>query len=122
MWTAFWVVCRETEKPARDYHEYVIERNGDMGVLDGVDPRVLPSTDGLAEIDAQGAGPGTRRLGIQQLIGTPDSIARRFAEFSELGLDGAVMVWPTYEDGVDAFNEHVIPRLEQPGIRKPFTG
>ena len=58
VWTAFWVVCRATEKPARDYYEYVIERNGDMGVLDGVDPRVLPSTDGLSEIEARRVRPG----------------------------------------------------------------
>ena len=116
---------RETEKQARDYYEYVIEQNGDVGVLDGVD-HAGAALNGrtLRDRGAPGYGPraALAAFGTQQLIGTPDSIAQRFAEFSELGLDGAVMVWPNYEEGVDAFNEHVIPRLEQLGIRKPFTG
>ena len=123
IWTAPWVLCRETDKEAREYYEYVVEQNGDMDVLAGVDPRVLPSTDGLSDEEAHRVRARTlAAFGTTQVIGSPDSIARRLAEFSELGVDGVVMIWPNYEEGIDAFTDEVIPRLERLGIRQPFAG
>lgn len=123
VWAAVWVICRDTDEEAQDYYEYVIEQNGDMDVLSGIDPRVLPPTEGLSEEEARRVRARTlAAFGTQQIIGSPDSVARRLAEFSELGADGVVIVWPNYEHGVDAFNEQVIPRLEHLGLRQPFTG
>jgi FMNH2-dependent dimethyl sulfone monooxygenase len=122
IWTAFWVACRDTDQEAQDYYEYVIEQNGDTEVLAGIDPRVLPPTDGLSKQEAfKVRARALAGFGTHQLIGNPDTIAQRFVEFSELGLDGAVLIWPNYEEGVDSFNEEVIPRLERLGIRQPFN-
>ncbi len=94
-----------------------------MDVLAGVDPRILPSTDGLSEEEARRVRARTLAgFGTTQLIGSPDSVAQRLAEFSGLGVDGVVMIWPNYEEGIDAFTEDVIPRLERLGIRQPFNG
>ena len=123
IWAAIWVVCRKTQREAQDYYEYVIEQNGDVDVLNGIDPRILPSTEGLSETEARRVrARSLAGFGTYQLVGTPDSIARDLTQLAELGLDGAVFIWPNYEEGVDVFNEDVIPRLEAVGVRKPFTG
>ncbi|MFC5952875.1 LLM class flavin-dependent oxidoreductase [Pseudonocardia lutea] len=122
VWSGVWIICRDTEQEARDYYEYAIEQNGDVGVLDSIDPRVLPSTEGLSEEEALKHRARTlAAFGAQQLIGTPDSIAKAMVEVCEAGVDGLVCQWIDYEEGLDTFTEHVLPRLERAGVRKPFT-
>jgi alkanesulfonate monooxygenase SsuD/methylene tetrahydromethanopterin reductase-like flavin-dependent oxidoreductase (luciferase family) len=122
VWSGAWIICRDTEKEAREYYEYAIEQNGDLGVLDHIDPRVLPSTEGLSEAEAFKLHARTlAAFGGQQMIGTPDSIAKEMIEMSEAGVDGLVCMWIDYEEGLDTFTEHVMPRLERAGVRKPFT-
>jgi hypothetical protein len=40
---------------------------------------------------------------------------------SDVGLDGIIMTWPDYIDGVKRFTREVLPLLEQAGLRKPFA-
>jgi alkanesulfonate monooxygenase SsuD/methylene tetrahydromethanopterin reductase-like flavin-dependent oxidoreductase (luciferase family) len=55
------------------------------------------------------------------LIGTPQSIAEELKRMSDIGLDGVIMTWPDYIDGLKRFTKDVLPLLEQAGLRKPFA-
>ena len=47
-------------------------------------------------------------------------IAEELAAISRIGIDGVILTWVDYVDGVDRFNRGVLPLLEQAGLRKPF--
>jgi alkanesulfonate monooxygenase SsuD/methylene tetrahydromethanopterin reductase-like flavin-dependent oxidoreductase (luciferase family) len=55
------------------------------------------------------------------LVGTPEQIARELAKLSNMGLDGTLLNWPRYEEGLQRFVAEVLPLLEQMGIRKAVT-
>ena len=61
---------------------------------------------------AVGAGPA--------IVGDAQSIAEQLAAISDVGIDGLILTWVDYVDGVERFNRQVLPLLEQMGLRKPF--
>jgi len=40
---------------------------------------------------------------------------------SRAGVDGVIMTWLDYTDGVRRFARDVLPLLEEAGLRKPFA-
>ena len=65
-----------------------------------------------------------RRMAVgagHPLIGTAQSIAEELQRMSDVGLDGIIMTWPDYIDGVKRFTKDVLPLLEQAGLRQPFA-
>ena len=54
------------------------------------------------------------------MIGSAENIAEQLAAISRVGIDGVLMTWPDYIDGVRRFAKDVLPLLEQRGLRKPF--
>ena len=45
-------------------------------------------------------------------------IAERIAALSEAGVDGLLMTWLDYENGLARFGDEVLPRLEKAGLRE----
>jgi len=121
LWTNVSVVQRETQKAADDYLHRYAEEYLDNEVMDSI----------MATISKENNIPaGSERLAFMRrrmsvgaghpLIGTPESIAKELAAISAVGIDGVIMTWPDYIDGVRRFNKEVLPLLEQAGLRKPF--
>ena len=54
-------------------------------------------------------------LGTATFAG-PDEITK----LNELGIDGILISWFDFHDGLERFNEGVLPLLEQRGLREPF--
>ena len=52
------------------------------------------------------------------LVGTAPEIADRLAGLSDAGLDGVLLTWVNYADGLARFNADVLPLLEQAGLRE----
>jgi FMNH2-dependent dimethyl sulfone monooxygenase len=64
-----------------------------------------------------------RRMAVgagHPLIGTAENIAKELEAISGSGIDGVILTWVDYVDGVDRFVREVLPLLEQAGLRKPF--
>ena len=55
------------------------------------------------------------------MTGTAQSIAKELEEISRVGIDGVIMTWVDYMDGVERFIRDVLPLLEKAGLRKPFA-
>jgi alkanesulfonate monooxygenase SsuD/methylene tetrahydromethanopterin reductase-like flavin-dependent oxidoreductase (luciferase family) len=122
VWSYGYVVQADTRKEAEDYlHHYVIE-NGDEEAVDGwtrlqgLNTEIAPS-DVLRELRNRfKAGAGGFPL-----VGTADDITARLQQLSKSGLDGMLLSWVDYEDGLRKFCAEVLPWLEQVGLRKRFT-
>jgi dimethylsulfone monooxygenase len=54
------------------------------------------------------------------LVGTPERITGELQKFAGIGLDGMLLSWVDYLDGLDAWQREVMPLLEQAGLRVPL--
>jgi alkanesulfonate monooxygenase SsuD/methylene tetrahydromethanopterin reductase-like flavin-dependent oxidoreductase (luciferase family) len=54
------------------------------------------------------------------LVGTAEQIADEIEKLSKFGLDGTLVNFARYEEGLTRFTKEVMPLLEQKGLRKPF--
>ena len=55
--------------------------------------------------------------GGYELVGTADQITQRLDNLSQGGIDGVLLSWFNYEDGVNRWIKDVKPRLAQAGLR-----
>jgi alkanesulfonate monooxygenase SsuD/methylene tetrahydromethanopterin reductase-like flavin-dependent oxidoreductase (luciferase family) len=120
-WSYGYVVQADTRKEAEGYLHYYVIENGDEEAVDGwtklqgLNTEIAPP-DVLRELRNRfKAGAGGFPL-----VGTPDDITARLELLSKSGLDGILLSWVDYEDGLRKFCAEVMPRLEQAGLRKRF--
>jgi FMNH2-dependent dimethyl sulfone monooxygenase len=121
LWTNVAVVQRDTKKEAEDYLQRYAVDYLDKEVLDSIVATISKENNipmgsevlaGMRWRMAVGAGP--------PVIGSAEGIAEQLAAISRVGIDGVIMTWPDYIDGVRRFNKDVLPLLERAGLRKPF--
>jgi dimethylsulfone monooxygenase len=121
IWTSCRVVCRATEKEAREYAHYYIHEKGDVGAVETIiaeqgrrDPKMPP--DLYERIK--------RRLiagwGGYPLIGTPEQITDQLTALVNTGIDGIVLSWVNYHDEMRQWIKEVMPLMEQADLRKPY--
>jgi len=122
VWTGAWVVCRPTEKEARDYANYYIYEKGDWEAVENLTRELgLKASEYLTAEQLQRvkyrfvAG-----WGGLPLIGTPEQIVDQLLELSRTGLDGVVLSWVNYHQEMRDWARDVLPLMEQAGLRKPF--
>ena len=123
VWAHTYVVQRESQKEAEDYLEYYAVTNQDRECVDALlnasaqevhdMPRAL--LESLRTRYAAG-------FGGFSLVGTAEHIAEKLEMLSNAGLDGVVLTWVDYAEGIKRFNRDVLPMLEQAGLRRPFRG
>jgi FMNH2-dependent dimethyl sulfone monooxygenase len=121
VWTHTFVVQRDTQEEADAYlHRYAVEYDDTESVdawmrLQGEQTQLMPP-----EVLAAMRLRFTAGAGGFPLVGTADRIADRLAMLADGGIDGVLLTWVDYDDGLARFNDGVLPRLEQAGLRKPF--
>lgn len=122
IWGMACLVCRDTEKEAKEYFDYYVHEKGDWQAANNL-------YDGLAP-NSQSADPAFRDEMVHNLVagyaalplvGTPEQIADGLAAFHKAGMDGVTLSWVDYREGIARFGEQVLPLLEQAGLRKPRT-
>jgi len=122
LWTNASVVQGDSQKDAEDYlRRYSVECS-DKEALDSVMltiskenniPLDSPQLAFIRQRMARGAG--------HPLVGTAEHIANELVAISRVGIDGVIMTWLDYIDGLERFTRDVLPLLEQVGLRKPFV-
>lgn len=121
VWTHTFVVQRDTQQEADDYLEYYAVTHQDRRGVDAwmakqaeqaklMPPHVMES---FRTRFAAGTG------GFP-LVGTAEVIVERLGLLSDCGLDGVLLTWVDYIDGMTRFNRHVLPLLEQSGLRETY--
>lgn len=113
------VVCRPTEREARDYLQHFGQDNADWEAVDNLvrlqfaHAQSFPH-DLLALIrDRMAAGHGGFPL-----VGTPEQVAEGLISLHRAGFNGSTLSFVDYAEEFPYFRDNVLPLLEQAGIRK----
>ena len=120
VWTLVNIVQGETEKEARDFYDYYVRERGDWeaakNMVDtfsleinkrNVTPeRIKP----LQEAFIQGWG------GLP-VVGTKEQVVDTLTTLSRAGLDGLLVAFPRYEQGMREFRDVTYPLIKQAGLR-----
>ncbi|QGZ66010.1 LLM class flavin-dependent oxidoreductase [Paraburkholderia acidisoli] len=118
VYTVAHVVCRETEREARDYYDYYSRDHADEAALD----YHMKQKQGFSkshEDDAyrlyrQRFAAGT---GSYPLVGTPEQIVEQMVRMHEAGFGGAALTFVNYVEELPFFCERVVPLMRERGLR-----
>jgi alkanesulfonate monooxygenase SsuD/methylene tetrahydromethanopterin reductase-like flavin-dependent oxidoreductase (luciferase family) len=113
------VVCRDTEKEAKEYYDYYVHEKGDWEAADNAIKSMIGDSksfsreflDKFKERFVAGVG--------YPVIGTPEQVTEKLIELSGTGIDGSLISMVDYNVELPHWNEKVMPLLEQAGLRKP---
>ncbi len=121
LWTNVAVVQGDTQKEADDYlHRYAVEYL-DTEVLDSIVATISKENNIPAGSEMLAAMRWRMAVGAgHPLIGSAQGLAEQLAAISSVGIDGVLLTWPDYINGVRRFAKDVLPLLEQMGLRKAF--
>ncbi|HEY7062415.1 MAG TPA: LLM class flavin-dependent oxidoreductase [Chloroflexota bacterium] len=125
IWGHWSVICRPTEREARDYLRYYVYEKGDWEAASN-----LIAINQVQSGDGRWANRSPEELeaikaryiagwGGATLAGTPEMIVDRLIELADAGIDGVVLSWVNYEAELQEFAASVLPLVEQAGLRKP---
>lgn len=123
VWIHAYIVCRDTEKEARDYAEHYIVEKGDYVAVNNLleifdmQSETLPS-----EVLDQFRRHFIGGHGGYPLIGTPEQIVDSMGDLIEMDVDGILLSWVDYKTECKQWIDKVIPLMEQAGQRAPFSG
>ncbi|TCK21130.1 LLM class flavin-dependent oxidoreductase [Pseudonocardia endophytica] len=122
VWTHTVVVQRDTDAEAQAYlRRFSVEYEDVESIeawmrLQGANTQVMPP-DVLAAMRQRFAA----GAGGFPLVGTSETIAEKLETLSASGIDGALLTWVDYDEGLAAFTADVLPRLEKAGLRAPVA-
>ncbi len=120
VWTGATVICRSTEREAKEYFNHCVFDNGDLGVLDGLPPELVPQPGSAPEeVLNTLRHRALAGFGGKILLGSPDQIVSELTHLSDVGADGVVLTWVNHNEDIRTWVQHVMPRLEQAGLRRP---
>jgi alkanesulfonate monooxygenase SsuD/methylene tetrahydromethanopterin reductase-like flavin-dependent oxidoreductase (luciferase family) len=123
IWMSSYVVQRGTADEAKAYVDDYVVTQGDDVAVDELIANIIPNAQTMPKaVVAKMAFAFKAGYGGYPLVGTADDIANRMAELSRAGVDGFMMTWLDYEDGLDRLGDEVLPRLEKAGLRAPVIG
>ncbi len=106
VWTNANIIQAETEQQARDFYNYYVHEKGDWAA-----GRNVIETMG-AEINKRDYPPERRKAMAEMmisgwggfpLIGTKEQVVEGLATLSKIGLDGVLLSWPRYIEGMREF-------------------
>ena len=120
VWDHAYVVCRPTEKEARDYLHYYVREKGDWEAVNNLisnftmPPGMTPEAVETLKFNFAAGWSGF------PLVGTAEKIVSDLEWLARIGLDGCLLSWVNYETELPQFVAEVLPLMEQAGLRKPF--
>ena len=120
VWTLVNIVQGETEKEARDFYDYYVNQKGDWEAAKNmvdtfsleINKRDVPPEriKPLQEAFIQGWG------GLP-IVGTREQVVDTLTTLSKAGLDGLLVAFPRYAEGMRDFRDKTYPLLQQAGLR-----
>ncbi|MGE4428224.1 MAG: LLM class flavin-dependent oxidoreductase [Solirubrobacteraceae bacterium] len=121
VWTFAYVVCADSEREARAFVDHYAGDHGEheasrlaLGIM-GVEARMRSDAEAEAFRLSWVAGNGGHPL-----VGTAEQIAARLDHMADIGIDGCLLGWPLWEEGMARFGAEVLPLLQARGLRQPF--
>jgi alkanesulfonate monooxygenase SsuD/methylene tetrahydromethanopterin reductase-like flavin-dependent oxidoreductase (luciferase family) len=115
IWTYAYVVQGETEKDAQDFLHYYVHEHGDWECA-----KNMIDAHGASGLDEQSYRRAQAKLiagGGCPLIGTKEQIVDGLQQLADWGLDGVLLSWAQYQDGMEQFRAETLPLVQQAGLR-----
>ncbi|PJR09924.1 LLM class flavin-dependent oxidoreductase [Sinorhizobium meliloti] len=114
VWANCAVIQGDTDEDARRFADYLIQ-NSDQAFIEGqlAQRQRNLSPEALKALKVKFAMGGPAHV----LLGSPQTIATELAKLSSVGIDGTLLSWLDFQNGVRAFNTQVLPILEDMGLR-----
>lgn len=123
IWIQAYVVLRDSIAEAERYIDHYAVDHADNEDIDAT-YRIFKEKLAPGQLLPNELTTLRRNLGAsaggRSLLGNPDDITRQIAEISECGIDGLLLTWVDYQEGVREFNREVMPKLVAAGLRRPF--
>jgi alkanesulfonate monooxygenase SsuD/methylene tetrahydromethanopterin reductase-like flavin-dependent oxidoreductase (luciferase family) len=122
IWIHVYVVCRETEKEAKDYLHRYVHAEGDWEAAGNLLRIFGMQTETLDNATLEGhkahfiAGHGG-----YPLVGTAEQIVDELGKLADIAVDGCLISWVDYKTELAQWIDEVLPLTEQTGLRAPFT-
>ncbi|WP_336951199.1 LLM class flavin-dependent oxidoreductase [Sphingobium aromaticivastans] len=113
------VVCRETEAEAKRHHQHLRD-NADLvatrnlAISSGINVDAIPEDKREAALRDIAMSAGS-----DALIGTPEQVAEKIAQFHQAGVEALFLGFHDYLEELPFFAQRVLPLLEQRGVRIP---
>jgi FMNH2-dependent dimethyl sulfone monooxygenase len=122
VWAHGYVVCRPSEREAKEYLNYYVRERGDSAAVEsltrsmGLHERLPPERLASMQFDFIAGWGG------HPLVGTAEQIVDELGVMADLGFDGWMLSWVNYEAELAQWNAEIMPLLVQAGLRQPFSG
>lgn len=121
VWTMATIVQRDTQKEAEDYlHHYAVEMADNPSIEAWLGTLVANAKGMVRPEMAQRRMRAAAGAGGSIVVGDAERIADEMAALNAAGLDGLLLSWVNFEDGLKRLQKEVLPRLEAAGLRQPF--
>jgi alkanesulfonate monooxygenase SsuD/methylene tetrahydromethanopterin reductase-like flavin-dependent oxidoreductase (luciferase family) len=118
VWSYAYVVQGDTEKDARDFYNYYVHQKGDWAAVDNLVSTMIANAQTLPpHILQQMKEHFIAGWGGYPLVGTNEQIVGGLQRLSDMGLDGTLLSWPRYIDGMKQFEVETLPLVKQAGLR-----
>ena len=119
VYTVGLVICRRTAKEAQDYFDYAVVENADWAAMDRMMVRrnMSGKTLGLQDYEAKRRAAAVNMGGLP-IIGDPDHVAARLADYAKGGIAGVAISLINFLDDAPLFCQEVLPRLARMGLRE----
>ena len=120
IWTSANIVQAETEAEARRLDQHIVREKGDWEAA----ANALNTLGLNAQTFSPEAIKHLKELwiagwGSYPLVGTKEQVVDGLQMLSKMGLDGVLLSWPRYEEGMREFKDVTYPLLLQTGLRQP---
>jgi len=119
IWMQIPIVQRRTRQEAEDHLNYIAVEHEDRAAVDGWSKGVAAETRTLSN-EAAKIERLVHAMGGRPVAGSAVDIADELQALSERGVDGILLSWFDFDDGMNRFIGDVMPLLEQRGLRQPF--
>ena len=119
VWMQVPIVQRETRQAAEEFLNYFAVEHEDRQSVDGWAAGIAAESRRLSNEQARFARLVVT-VGGNPIVGNGTDVADQLEALSEIGIDGVLLSWFDFEDGLRRFGEGVMPLLEQRGLREPF--
>jgi alkanesulfonate monooxygenase SsuD/methylene tetrahydromethanopterin reductase-like flavin-dependent oxidoreductase (luciferase family) len=119
VWSAAYVVCRDSEEEARRYVTRYADEMADRGAVEKQARLIFGNSQVPAEERERMLTHLAAGLGGYPLVGTPEQIVDRLSGLSAAGLAGLCLSWVDFENEVPQWIEQVMPLMENAGLREP---
>jgi alkanesulfonate monooxygenase SsuD/methylene tetrahydromethanopterin reductase-like flavin-dependent oxidoreductase (luciferase family) len=122
VWANCYCVIGDTDEEALSFRDWYVRDKGDWQAVDNLVSVLGLQSGVLPKEQLEGAKYHfIAGWGGYPLVGSPARIADEIGKLASVGLDGALLSWPRYEEGLTRFIGEVMPLIEQAGLRRPAS-